>query len=289
MTQQTIKKFHHHLGETKPVDIVTQTVIINDGSNNVADLPITLTGTNVPNYSTHVLEAFAWILGNFAYSSAPNKPIHGQTWYNTSTNTLQLYIGKDHENGVADWFPIEPISFHTVKTDIIPNATQTFDIGSSEVKWPEMSAGLLTSFSDIYVNDIHVSSFIPSDTKHISNASSAEGETVADVLTIFSELANSTIPKTVTTDDVLTTTIAPEDESRYRTTTDSDITVTIDQMVGSVEDFMLYAAGNGNIKLQAGVGVEITQSQPGEFATAMLFKTIGVNKWLVFGNFGDYI
>ncbi len=288
MTQQTIKKFHHHLGETKPVDIVTQTVIINDGSNNVADLPITLTGTNVPNYSTHVLEAFAWILGNFAYSSAPNKPIHGQTWYNTSTNTLQLYIGKDHENGVSDWFPIEPVNFQSVKNNIIPTTSKLYDVGAVDQEWPEIHTAVYYAYDAITISGKHISNFIPSDTKHIKNDSLVEGENVSDVLSTLSELAKNSIYNTITIDDTLTTTIIPEDEYRYRTTTNTDITITIDPMIGVVEDFTIMAAGLGNIKVQAGIGVEITQAQLGEFATSILFKSIGVNKWLAFGNFGDY-
>lgn len=52
-----------------------------------------LVGRNYTGYGEIQNENFVFILENFANSTAPSKPITGQTWYNTSTKTLNVYSG----------------------------------------------------------------------------------------------------------------------------------------------------------------------------------------------------
>ncbi len=52
-----------------------------------------LVGRNYTGYGETQNENFVFILENFANSTAPTKPITGQTWYNTSTKTLNVYSG----------------------------------------------------------------------------------------------------------------------------------------------------------------------------------------------------
>jgi len=52
-----------------------------------------LVGRNYTGYGETQNENFVFILENFANSTAPSKPITGQTWYNTSTKTLNVYSG----------------------------------------------------------------------------------------------------------------------------------------------------------------------------------------------------
>jgi hypothetical protein len=65
---------------------------ITDGSvDNTTDL--TLIGKNVSGYGNYINENFLHLLENFSNSSAPNNPIQGQLWFDTSVNRLKVYNG----------------------------------------------------------------------------------------------------------------------------------------------------------------------------------------------------
>ena len=52
-----------------------------------------LLGRNYTGYGEIFNENFLFLLENFANPTAPARPVAGQTWYNTSTNTLYAYSG----------------------------------------------------------------------------------------------------------------------------------------------------------------------------------------------------
>ncbi len=64
-----------------------------DGTINQISTDLTLLGKNVSNYGEVFNENFVHLLENFANASAPNYPITGQIWYDTSENRLKVYDG----------------------------------------------------------------------------------------------------------------------------------------------------------------------------------------------------
>lgn len=71
----------------------TPLVTLQDRTMNSAIVPLTLIGRGVVNYGTAVSENFVRLLENFAASRAPDTPISGQLWYNSTNGTLNLYSG----------------------------------------------------------------------------------------------------------------------------------------------------------------------------------------------------
>jgi len=64
-----------------------------DGQTNTSVTSITLIGKQVTGYGELQNENFLHILENFANSIDPSHPIEGQLWWNTTTNTMQVYTG----------------------------------------------------------------------------------------------------------------------------------------------------------------------------------------------------
>jgi hypothetical protein len=69
----------------------TLTQIVDGQVDNSTDL--TLIGKNSASYGTFLNENFVYLLENFANTNAPNNPIIGQLWYDTSTGRLKVYDG----------------------------------------------------------------------------------------------------------------------------------------------------------------------------------------------------
>lgn len=70
-------------------------VTVADGTVELAVTDIALLGRNFPGYGEYLNENLVHMLENFARSSAPQKPLVGQLWYDTSTSpgTLRVYTG----------------------------------------------------------------------------------------------------------------------------------------------------------------------------------------------------
>lgn len=66
---------------------------IPDGTFDTVSSSITLIGKNVTNFGEVFNENLVKLLENFSSSTAPEHPIKGQLWYNTSTGRLYVYDG----------------------------------------------------------------------------------------------------------------------------------------------------------------------------------------------------
>jgi len=71
-------------------ETLTQVV---DGQVDQTTTDLTLIGKNAPSYGTYFNENLVFLLENFANTSAPNNPIIGQLWYDTTTGRLKVYDG----------------------------------------------------------------------------------------------------------------------------------------------------------------------------------------------------
>ena len=64
-----------------------------DGTVDQTATDITLVGKNASSYGEAFNENFIHLLENFANTSAPNNPIQGQLWFDTSESRLKIYDG----------------------------------------------------------------------------------------------------------------------------------------------------------------------------------------------------
>jgi hypothetical protein len=64
-----------------------------DGTVNTTSTSLTLIGKNYAGYGVFLNENYIKLLENFSFSVAPNAPITGQLWYDTSSNVLKVYSG----------------------------------------------------------------------------------------------------------------------------------------------------------------------------------------------------
>jgi hypothetical protein len=80
---------------------VAYTITLSDGSilTTIEDgtvdttTSLTLIGRNYSGYGQYIADDLVYLLENFAKSSSPVNPIVGQLWWNTDTQTMQVYDG----------------------------------------------------------------------------------------------------------------------------------------------------------------------------------------------------
>ena len=65
-----------------------QLVVLEDGTVNTST-SVGLVGRNYTGYGEIQNENFVGLLENFANNNPPPRPLEGQTWFNTSLNTLK--------------------------------------------------------------------------------------------------------------------------------------------------------------------------------------------------------
>lgn len=75
-------------------------ITVEENSINTDDTSLQLPGQNLANYGQVVNENFLHLLESFANNSAPNNPVEGQLWYDTTTGVDQLKV-YDGTNWVA--------------------------------------------------------------------------------------------------------------------------------------------------------------------------------------------
>jgi hypothetical protein len=71
-----------------------QLTVLEDGTIDVST-SLGLVGRNYTGYGEIQNENFVYLLENFSNASPPSRPLSGQTWFNTSTSTLNVYDGDD--------------------------------------------------------------------------------------------------------------------------------------------------------------------------------------------------
>ena len=64
-----------------------------DGTVNTTSTSLTLIGKNYAGYGVFLNENYIKLLENFSFSVAPNAPLSGQLWYDTSSSVLKVYTG----------------------------------------------------------------------------------------------------------------------------------------------------------------------------------------------------
>jgi hypothetical protein len=65
--------------------------VVPDGTVNTTATNLALVGQGVTNYGTDQNENLVYLLENFASPAAPSRPVLGQLWYNSATNTMSAY------------------------------------------------------------------------------------------------------------------------------------------------------------------------------------------------------
>ena len=67
-------------------------VVVPDTEKNT-DYGITLVGRNYSGYGIYLNDNFISLLENFSKDTAPAQPLEGQLWWNSESNTLQVWQG----------------------------------------------------------------------------------------------------------------------------------------------------------------------------------------------------
>ena len=77
--------------------------VVADGTINTTSTSLSLVGRGINGYGESENENYVFLLENFAAPTAPLKPIPGQLWYNTASNTISIY----NVNNVWETVPSE--------------------------------------------------------------------------------------------------------------------------------------------------------------------------------------
>jgi hypothetical protein len=87
--------------------------VVQDGTVNTTATSQTLVGKNVTPYGEYEVENLVHQLENFANSTAPNNPIEGQLWYNTSDTKTYAFTG-------AEWKPVSGLTVSNTAPSLSP-------------------------------------------------------------------------------------------------------------------------------------------------------------------------
>ena len=132
-------------------DVVNKGAIIVEDATLNNETSIVLPGRNVTSYGQAVSENFLHLLENFANSSAPERPVEGQLWYDTSdgVNQLKIYDGTTWvASGGLKKSPTQPEVSNSTAGDVWVNTESQqlylFTGSGWVLVGPEFSDGLLT-------------------------------------------------------------------------------------------------------------------------------------------------
>lgn len=75
--------------------------VVPDGTVNTSATNLALVGQGVTNYGTDQNENLVYLLENFASPTAPSRPVLGQLWYNSTTDSMSAYNTANTWSGFA--------------------------------------------------------------------------------------------------------------------------------------------------------------------------------------------
>jgi hypothetical protein len=115
-------------------------IVVLDGTKDTTSTSLTLFGRLVQNYGDQTNENVVRLLENFAFGSSPANPIHGQLWFDTSTNNLKNYttantwviVGSDIQGNldVAGNIQFGPYNFALKDLDGNVQITNSANVGN---------------------------------------------------------------------------------------------------------------------------------------------------------------
>ena len=116
-------------------------VVINDNVVDTSQFSIPLLGRNYTGYGGEMATALLHMLEHFANDVEPDNPTSGQIWFNRSNETL--FVRNDAND---DWLQILIVDSDgnlEICGNILPCADDTYDIGSSSLRWKDIYASYL--------------------------------------------------------------------------------------------------------------------------------------------------
>jgi hypothetical protein len=98
--------------------------VVPDGTVNTSATNLALVGQGVTNYGTDQNENLVYLLENFASPTAPSRPVLGQLWYNSATDSMSAYNTANTWAGFASeaYVQAQKISPVFTGTPIAPTA-----------------------------------------------------------------------------------------------------------------------------------------------------------------------
>jgi Phage Tail Collar Domain len=120
-----------------------------DGLVDTSKTSISLVGKNAVNFGQAQNNDFVHMLENFAYAAAPQHPLIGQLWFDTSTDSLKVY------NNESNWVSLAATAFSSSAPSTASQGQMWFNTSTNQLSvgngtsfkliGPEMAPGFLTS------------------------------------------------------------------------------------------------------------------------------------------------
>ena len=117
---------------------------VQDGTVNNTNTSLTLIGKNYAGYGIFLNENYIKLLENFSYSAAPNAPLTGQLWYDSTGGVLKVYNGQS-------WKPISSSAAGASEPNSPVLGDLWWDTASSQLKvfngttWVAIGPGITTT------------------------------------------------------------------------------------------------------------------------------------------------